>query len=119
MRRGRKEAHIDHLVPASAGGANAIGNRVLSCALCNEKEKRDQPWEEFLKSKVRSPEQFAVRRQRILDWQKEHPTPTGPDHQRLINLALGKANEISYLFDQSVDEIRLQVRSLHRTNSTS
>jgi len=116
MRRGSKEAHIDHLVPASAGGANGIGNRVLSCALCNAEEKRDQPWEEFLKSKARSPEEFAMRRQRILDWQKDHPTLTGPDHQKLIKLAFEKAGEICGLFDRSANEIRRRARALHRTN---
>jgi CRISPR/Cas system Type II protein with McrA/HNH and RuvC-like nuclease domain len=115
LRRGSKEAHIDHLVPTSVGGANGMGNRVLSCASCNEKEKREQPWEEFLKSKVRSPEQYSTRRQRILDWQKEHPMVTGPDHQKLIDLASEKANEISDLFEQSVDEIRRRARALRRT----
>lgn len=119
LRRGNKEGHIDHLVPTSVGGANTIGNRVLSCASCNEKEKRDQPWEEFLKSKVASLEEFAARRQRILDWQKEHPMVTSRDHQKLIKLASEKASEISNLFEQSIDEIRRRARALHRTNIVS
>ena len=44
-----KDAHIDHLDAGVGGGANHISNRVLACADCNEKEKRDIPWREFLR----------------------------------------------------------------------
>jgi len=72
-----------------------------------------------LKSKVASLEEFAARRQRILDWQKEHPMVTSRDHQKLIKLASEKASEISNLFEQSIDEIRRRARALHRTNIVS
>ena len=41
-----KDAHVDHV---EGRGANHISNRVLSCADCNEKEKRELPWRDFLR----------------------------------------------------------------------
>jgi hypothetical protein len=70
-------------------------------------------------SKVKSPEEFAVRQQRITNWQRDHPTPVGPDYQKLVDLARAKAKEIANIFDQSVDEIRRRARVLHRTKSAS
>ena len=58
--RGKKQAHIDHLLSTSARGLNHISNRVLSCAACNEDEKRDRPWREFLREKV-SPSAYLKR----------------------------------------------------------
>jgi len=62
VRKLNKEWHIDHLFPASLGGANHISNRVLSCATCNEAEKLDGAWREFIIRKNQDP---AVVRTRI------------------------------------------------------
>jgi hypothetical protein len=62
--QGSTQARLDHLV---SGGTNHISNRVPACAQCNDEEKRDAPWEPFLKSKTPA-EQFEVRKKRILDW---------------------------------------------------
>src|SRR3954465_153879 len=43
-----KGSHLDHL---ASGGTNHISNRVPACAQCNEVEKRDKPWEPFLRTK--------------------------------------------------------------------
>src|SRR5262245_55522910 len=69
LKRGAKQGHIDHLVSASQGGSNAMRNRVLSCARCNEIEKLDRPWEDFLRSKCKDEADFHTRRRRILEWQ--------------------------------------------------
>src|SRR2546425_2956500 len=70
--RRTKKGRIDHLVPASQGGTNHISNYVLSCADCNDKEKRDLPWEAFLKRKVSDAKTLLKRRDKILLWQKQN-----------------------------------------------
>src|SRR6185369_7708944 len=42
---GSTQARLDHLV---SGGTNHISNRVPACARCNDEEKREAPWEQFL-----------------------------------------------------------------------
>lgn len=66
----QKEGHINHLLPASLGGPNHISNRVLSCATCNEAEKLDRAWEEFILRKNQGPEVVRTRIARIREWQK-------------------------------------------------
>ncbi len=108
VRYGAKEGHLDHLVAAAQDGPNALGNRVLTCAPCNEQEKLDHPWEAFLKKKAPSPEEFAVRRQRILDWQKANPLPGGAMSRQLKELARAKADEVVAAFEQAVADVRQQ-----------
>lgn len=66
--RADKQGHIDHLLPASEGGANGLSNRVLSCAMCNEKEKLDSDWRQFLELKVDDDTVRAERLGRIEAW---------------------------------------------------
>lgn len=40
---------VDHRVPRSRGGSNALGNLVFACYRCNQR-KRDRPEGEFLAS---------------------------------------------------------------------
>lgn len=35
--------HLDHVIPHSKGGADTVGNLVVSCTLCNGR-KKDQVW---------------------------------------------------------------------------
>jgi 5-methylcytosine-specific restriction endonuclease McrA len=70
--KGSKDGHIDHLVSSSCGGYNKISNRVLSCATCNEKEKLDRPWEEFLKQKCQNKYIEEKRKSKIVQWQTMH-----------------------------------------------
>ncbi|WP_140793153.1 HNH endonuclease [Myxococcus xanthus] len=69
--QGEKRAHLDHLVPSSAGGRNHVVNRVPACAPCNEGEKRDLDWETFLRKKSAAEEDFEARRARIVAWQAQ------------------------------------------------
>jgi len=70
LRKLQKEGHIDHLFPASLGGPNHISNRVLSCATCNEAEKLDRAWQEFILRKNQDPEVVRTRIAKIHEWQK-------------------------------------------------
>jgi hypothetical protein len=60
-----KDAQLDHIDP---DGPNNISNRVYACEDCNEKEKRDQNWRDFLKEKAESDEEFAERERLIESW---------------------------------------------------
>jgi len=72
IRKENKEGHIDHLISCSKGGSNQITNRVLSCASCNEKEKLDMYWEEFLAQKNPDKNILTKRKEKILAWQRLH-----------------------------------------------
>ena len=107
-----KEAHLDHLVAASQGGANAIGNRVLSCAQCNAIEKLDTLWELFLTEKVPDDDVLEPRRNRILEWQAANPVPSEESTLQLRELAKAKAAEIVKALDTAVAELRQQKKAL-------
>ena len=68
LKKGGREGHVDHLVPATAGGRNHISNRVLSCSRCNGDEKGDAAWLDFIRAKTKDPTLFKNRRKRIKDW---------------------------------------------------
>jgi CRISPR/Cas system Type II protein with McrA/HNH and RuvC-like nuclease domain len=104
--RGTKQAHLDHLVPTSAGGRNHVANRVLSCATCNEHEKREMPWEDFLAQKTRSTDEFSMRRQKVLDWTtrfSENEVQLRPEVLALLNDAVDEATSA---FTRQVERIR-------------
>ena len=102
--RARKEGHIDHLVSASAGGRNDLANRVLACAPCNEKEKREMDWEAFLVGKVLDPAERQQRRQRILAWRDAASvSENDPELQAAVEAA---GREVAELIDRKAAEIR-------------
>jgi HNH endonuclease len=107
-----KEGHIDHLVSAAKGGRNHFSNRVLSCANCNEKEKRDLPWEEFLTSKVTDKALLEIRRKKILDWQKQNLDNFAANFQNLVNSADDLANEVIIVFESKIAELKKQQQNL-------
>ena len=63
-----RDGHVDHAV---AEGGNHLGNLVLACGTCNGDEKREQPWQDFLRTKA-SGAQFEERESRILEWFELH-----------------------------------------------
>ena len=104
LREGYKEAHIDHLLSTSCGGANYLCNRVLSCATCNEEEKREKPWEEFLAQKCTSKQIESVRKAKIVAWQNMHKAPIlGKDVLSKID---SLANEVASCYDEKVRKAR-------------
>jgi CRISPR/Cas system Type II protein with McrA/HNH and RuvC-like nuclease domain len=72
----QKQGHIDHLLPSSLDGPHHISNRVLSCATCNEAEKLDGAWQEFMVQKNRDPAVLRARIAKIHEWQKLNGKPT-------------------------------------------
>ncbi|MGB8370810.1 MAG: HNH endonuclease [Limisphaerales bacterium] len=112
LQKTNKEGHIDHLVSASKGGRNHVSNRVLSCANCNEKEKLDSPWEEFLASKVSDPPVLESRRQRISDWQRQNSCETDKIFQNLADSADSLANKVVKCFDLEIAELKRQKQNL-------
>jgi len=72
----QKQGHIDHLFPSSLGGPNHISNRALSCATCNEAEKLDGAWQEFMVQKNQDPAVLRARIAKIHEWQKLNEKPT-------------------------------------------
>ena len=102
--KGHKEGHVDHLVSASCGGANLISNRVLSCAKCNETEKLDKPWEEFLAKKCSDKRIEAERKAKILQWQKTHKECIlGKD---VISKIKSLADEATSYYDEKIRQAR-------------
>lgn len=71
--------HADHLVSVDKGGFNHVSNRVPSCSRCNEQEKQDRDWLEFLESKCRADAKVLERRKKkIADWQSQHALSEPP-----------------------------------------
>ena len=87
----------DHLVP---NGGNHLGNIVLACGRCNEYEKLNTDWDDYLRKKATTSKLYGERRSRILDWQKFHKR----DHSQV--------NQV--LLEQSEDCIRRAVKSFDR-----
>ncbi len=104
LHQGQKEAHIDHLVSSSCGGANQICNRVLSCATCNEKEKLDKPWEEFLAQKCSNKQIEAKRKSKILQWLKMHKECLL--EKDVIAKIKSLADDVAVCYDEKVDQVR-------------
>ncbi len=104
LKKGAREGHVDHLVPATAAGTNHISNRVLSCSVCNGDEKGDEPWLNFLRAKTKDQTLFKNRRKRIEDWMSRN-TPLNPS---AINSELLKSVTESAVaaFDEAVTRLR-------------
>ena len=103
----QKQGHIDHLFPSSLGGLNHVSNRVLSCAKCNEAEKRDEAWQLFIIQKNPDKAILHTRIAKIQEWQKLNKKPT---------LDQGMLNEIEKLSDQVVTKYNTKVRAARKLN---
>ena len=107
IRKLKKEGHIDHLIPASLDGPNHISNRVLSCATCNEAEKMDQAWQEFMVQKNQDPVILRSRIAKIQEWQKLNGKPT---------LNQEKLREIESLSESAVVFYETKVKAARKLN---
>lgn len=103
----QKQGHIDHLFPSSLGGPNHISNRVLSCATCNEAEKLDGAWQEFMVQKNRDPAVLRARIAKIHEWQKLNEKPA---------LNQQKLREIESLGDSAVALYDAKVKAARKLN---
>ncbi len=108
LKPGKKQAHLDHLVPSSGGGRNHIANRVLSCATCNEKEKLEAPWEQFLCRKVGSDAEFTQRKQRIQAWQARFTPDEMQLSPELVEFVNGRMEAALAVFMDAATQIRAQ-----------
>lgn len=70
--------HADHLQAFDKGGFNHLSNRVPACPRCNEHEKRDMDWVEFLRKKSDGDEQAFERRKGLIDQWIAHNHLTEP-----------------------------------------
>ncbi len=102
--REEREAHLDHLDSSHAGGASAIGNRVLACGGCNGDNKRETPWREFLEKKCPDEAERARRLTLIMTWQRDHPVPSVIGSLEDV-WEKACANALS-AFDEAAEEIR-------------
>ena len=64
-----KDAQLDHI---DSTGPNNISNRLYACEDCNEKEKRDADWRQFLRLKAESEQVFRKRERLIQQWLDRH-----------------------------------------------
>lgn len=97
--------HWDHLRPQESGGSNHIGNRVPACKDCNEKEKLNAPWREFLRKKAVSEDDFARRAHRIETWMQSQPRalPLPNDFFQRVD---GEIASVHAAFDAAVTRLR-------------
>ena len=98
-----KDAQLDHV---DSDGPNNISNRVFACEACNEEEKRDKPWLEFLRDKCSTEEEFSNRKQTIQQWIAQnslHYVPLSPETRKELDEHIIAAK---IAFDNSVENVR-------------
>jgi len=83
-----------------------MSNRVLSCATCNEKEKLDAPWEEFLSKEISDKNLLNKRKKKILKWQRENGAFASRVDVKILATIDSLGNKVIDCYDQSVLEIR-------------
>src|SRR3954471_21454973 len=59
--------HADHFLSVDSGGFNHSSHQVAACARCNEHEKREMPWVDFLRHKCGGDEEAFERRRHVSD----------------------------------------------------
>jgi hypothetical protein len=65
--------HADHVISVDNGGSNHISNRVPSCAKCNEDEKQERDWLEFLTAKCGEDKcLLGLKTDKIVAWRNAH-----------------------------------------------
>ena len=98
-----RDGHIDHAAP---DGGNGLGNLLLACKRCNGDEKREMPWEEFLRKKASADGAvFEQRRQHILAWFHAHPR-TRQAHTPEVEQALQAAEAAIEAFARAYNGVR-------------
>jgi HNH endonuclease len=100
-----KGAHIDHVEAEDTGGLNHISNGVLACAQCNEEEKLNNPWKEFLKEKS-PPAERKRREQSIIRWSQLACANRRAPSKKLLRMVQEKFEDVVRRFEQALQEIR-------------
>jgi hypothetical protein len=104
IQRSSRTGHLDHVLSSAAGGTNSIYNHVLSCAICNGDEKREEDWHIFLHKKSSSSKLAQEREYKIKVWLQKAPTSiSNPEFEReaehIINKSIAE-------FDNAVLKLR-------------
>ena len=102
--RSSRTGHIDHVLSSAEGGTNSIYNHVLSCAICNGDEKREEDWCSFLHKKSSSDKTAQEREKKINAWlQNASPIASNPEleqeAEKIINNAIAE-------FDNAISKLR-------------
>lgn len=71
-----EKRRFDHAVSEYNGGRNHASNRVLACSKCNDNEKMQKDWREFLKSKCTDAIVLAEKTKKIEGWMNSNPAPS-------------------------------------------
>jgi hypothetical protein len=111
----KKRRHLDHLVSVAHGGANHCSNRVLSCATCNESEKKDMPWLEFLRLKSEDAHIFQHRKTEIEKWIALWHLI---EDQELALLVKEAEKRIYQAIDTEVEVLRLAIKAKQNITKT-
>ena len=99
-----KDAQLDHI---DSAGPNHVGNRLFACEDCNEKEKRDANWRDFLRSKAPEPITYNHRAMMIQEWiDSQNGAANALDSTQLAELEVWIERATS-AFDDSVEHVRL------------
>lgn len=102
--RKSRNGHLDHVIATSEGGNNSIYNHVLACAKCNGDEKREMDWVDFLRSKVKTDQEYNRRKHIVETWLAKNSVQN-------TNLALNAEAEVIIAkalkdFDSAVEQMR-------------
>lgn len=103
--RGKRDAHVDHLVSVQDSGTNHISNCVLSCSVCNGDEKREEHWESFLRRKAPDGFEFAARKGRIERWVTSC-AQAAPFDAALLETVSRELDAVISAFDRALENIR-------------
>jgi hypothetical protein len=108
----REDFTLDHVVPRAQNGTNCIANRVPACTRCNCHERRDKPFEEFLRTKCKTDAEFEEKRSVVAFWcatsfHQHRQVP--PELWELVNDHIRKIHEV---IDSSVASIREMKKEL-------
>jgi hypothetical protein len=87
-----------------SGGGNHLGNLVLACSICNGDEKREQPWEDFLRTKA-SGSNLVEREARIRAWFELHRREALP-HSAAVEQALAEFEALVAEFGAKCQELK-------------
>lgn len=99
--------HADHLQPVDAGGFNHISNRVPACPRCNEHEKREMHWVEFLRLKTGVDDHaFRTRRRRIDAWVDSRRPPSMPVSPELREAWKAEVAELARAIDAAWNRLK-------------
>ncbi len=93
---------LDHLLSASRGGRNHTSNRVFSCRCCNQKEKRDRDWQEFLLEKGLG---FEEKERKILDW-LDSVEIVAPIPSIILQAIEEESQRVTAIYDNACQKIR-------------